>query len=114
MGDGAFHYNPVVASFGAAQEHGLPFLAVLFNNAGYRSQKGDVSNYYPQGEAARLGKVIGTQITPAPDYRKLAEAYGGYGERVENPAEVRAAIDRGLAAVASGKLALLDMVLPPI
>ena len=58
--------------------------------------------------------MIGTQITPAPDYRKLAEAYGGYGERVEKPADVRAAIDRGLKAVAGGKLALLDIVLPPI
>lgn len=114
IGDGAFHYNPVVGSFGAAQEHGLPFLVVLFNNAGYRSQKGDVSTYYPQGEAARQGKVIGTQIAPAPDYRKLAEAYGGYGERVDDPAQVRAAIDRGLKAVAGGKLALLDMVLAPI
>ena len=114
IGDGAFHYNPVVGSLGAAQEHGLPFLMVLFNNAGYRSQKGDVSTYYPQGEAARKGRVIGTQIAPAPDYRKLAEAYGGYGERVDDPSQVRAAIERGLNAVASGKLALLDMVLPPI
>ena len=114
IGDGAFHYNPVVGSFGAAQEHGLPFLVVLFNNAGYRSQKGDVSTYYPQGEAARQGKVVGTQIAPSPDYRKLAEAYGGYGERVEKPAEVRAAIGRGLKAVAEGKLALLDMVLQPV
>jgi hypothetical protein len=104
----------IARSLGAAQEHGLPLLVLLFNNAGYRSQKGDVSSYYPQGEAARQGKVIGTQITPAPDYRKLAEAYGGYGERVENPAEVRAAIQRGLQAVASGKLALLDIVLQPI
>jgi acetolactate synthase-1/2/3 large subunit len=114
IGDGAFHYNPVVGSFGAAQEHGLPFLVILFNNAGYRSQKGDVSTYYPQGEAARQGSVIGTRIAPAPDYAKLAEAYGGYGERVENPADVRAAIDRGLAAMAQGRLALLDMVLQPI
>jgi acetolactate synthase I/II/III large subunit len=114
IGDGAFHYNPVVGSFGAAQEHGLPFLVVLFNNAGYRSQKGDVSTYYPQGEAARQGMVIGTRIAPAPDYRRLAEAYGGYGERVDDPAQVRAAIDRGLEAVAGGNLALLDMVLPPI
>ena len=40
IGDGAFHYNPVVGSFGAAQEHRLPILVVLFDNAGYLSQKG--------------------------------------------------------------------------
>jgi acetolactate synthase-1/2/3 large subunit len=114
IGDGAFHYNPVVGSFGAAQEHGLPILVVLFNNGGYLSQKRDVSNYYPQGTAAKAGRVIGTPIAPAVDYAKLAQAYGGYGEKVTNPADVRAAIDRGLQAVAKGQLALLDMTLAPI
>ena len=114
IGDGAFHYNPVVGSFGAAQEHGLPILVVLFNNSGYLSQKRDVSNYYPQGAAAKAGRVIGTPIAPAVDYAKLAQAYGGYGEKVSNPADVRAAIDRGLQAIAKGQLALLDMTLAPI
>ena len=114
IGDGAFHYNPVIGSFGAAQEHGLPIMAVLFNNAGYRSQKNDVSNYYPKGVAARAGKVIGTAIAPAPDYALLARAYGGYGERVEKPAEVRNALLRGLAAIEKGQLALIDLVLAPI
>jgi acetolactate synthase I/II/III large subunit len=114
IGDGAFHYNPVVGSFGAAQEHGLPILVVLFNNSGYLSQKRDVSNYYPQGAAAKAGRVIGTPISPAVNYAKLAEAYGGYGEKVEKPAEVAAAIQRGLQALAKGQLALLDMALAPI
>jgi acetolactate synthase-1/2/3 large subunit len=114
IGDGAFHYNPVVGSFGAAQEHGLPILVVLFNNSGYLSQKRDVSNYYPQGAAARAGRVIGTPIAPAVDYAKLAQAYGGYGEKVTDPAHVRAAIERGLQAIAKGQLALLDMTLAPI
>jgi acetolactate synthase-1/2/3 large subunit len=114
IGDGAFHYNPVVASFGAAQEHGLPILVVLFDNAGYLSQKRDVANYYPKGKAVQAGKVIGTPIAPRPDYAKLAEAYGGWGERVDKPAEVRAALERGLAQVARGRLALVDVVLAPI
>jgi acetolactate synthase-1/2/3 large subunit len=114
IGDGAFHYNPVAASFGAAQEHGLPLLVILFNNAGYLSQKTDVATYYPQGQAARKGKVAGTSIAPAPDYAALARAYGGVGERVETPAEVRAALGRGLDAVAQGRLALLDVVLKPV
>jgi acetolactate synthase-1/2/3 large subunit len=114
IGDGAFHYNPVVASFGAAQEHRLPMLVVVFNNAGYRSQKNDVANYYPKGNAVRAGKVVGTSITPPPDYAKLAEAYGGWGERVEKPGELRAAFERGLAQAAQGRLALIDVVLAPI
>jgi acetolactate synthase-1/2/3 large subunit len=113
IGDGAFHYNPVVASFGAAQEHGLPLLVVLFNNAGYLSQKRDVANYYPKGEAVRAGKVIGTPIQPRPDYVKLAEAYGGWGEKVQKPGDVRAALKRGLEQARS-RLALVDLVLAPI
>jgi len=114
IGDGAFHYNPVVASLGAAQEHGLPILVVLFDNAGYHSQKRDVANYYPKGKAVQAGKVIGTPIAPAPDYVKLAEAYGGWGEKVARPGELRAAFQRGLEQVAHGRLALIDVVLKPI
>jgi len=114
IGDGAFHYNPVVGSFGAAQEHGLPILVVLFNNAGYLSQKMDVSMYFPGGDAARAGKAIGTRITPVPDYPLLARAYGGYGETVREAGELQAAIRRGLEAVRKGQLALIDVVLEKV
>lgn len=114
IGDGAFHYNPVVAGFGAAQEHGLPIFVLLFNNAGYLSQKSDVLRSFPHGEAAKVGKVVGTAITPAPDYPALVRAYGGVGERVEKPAALGAALERGLASVAQGRLALLEVVLQPV
>src|SRR6185503_4595539 len=53
IGDGSFYYNPVPAAFGACQEHGLPMLVVLFDNAGYASQKNDVVREYPQGHAVK-------------------------------------------------------------
>ena len=68
---------------------------------------------FPQGAAARQGKVVGTEITPAPDYPALARAFGGVGERVEKPAALRTALERGLAAIAQGRLALLEVVLKP-
>ena len=111
IGDGAFHYNPVVAAFGASQELGLPLLVVLFDNAGYLSQKTDVITYYPQGEAVRSDRFAGTGITPRPEYAKLAEAYGGYGEKVERAQDVRAALRRGLQQLEKGRLALIHMVL---
>ena len=114
IGDGSFYYNPVVAAFGACQEHALPLLVVLFDNAGYFSQKNDVVREYPEGWAVRTNKFIGTSITPCPDYAMLARAFGGHGERVEQPSEVRAALRRGLEAVAQGRLALLHMVLEPV
>jgi acetolactate synthase I/II/III large subunit len=114
IGDGAFHYNPVPASFGASQEHGLPILVVLFDNAGYLSQKTDVATYYPDGAAVRSGSFAGTSILPRPDYAALARAYDGYGERVERPAEVRAALLRGLEHVSQGRLALIHVVLEAV
>ena len=114
IGDGAFHYNPVVGSLGASQEHGLPILMVLFNNAGYLSQKMDVAMYYPAGEAVKSNRFVGTRITPRPDYAALARAFGGMGERVQRPAEVRPALERGLAAIAEGQLALVDVTLDAV
>ncbi len=112
IGDGAFHYNPVVGSLGAAQEHGINLLVILFDNAGYRSQRGDVITYYPDGQAVRSGRFAGTAIDPRPDYVKLAEAYGGYGEKVSTIAQLRPALERGFEQ-ARHRLALLHMVLPP-
>lgn len=114
IGDGAFFYNPVVASFGAAQELKLPLLVVLFNNAGYLSQKLDVVREYPQGWAVRSKQFSGLSIAPHPDYPALAHAFGGYGETVERPADVRPALLRGLDAVSRGNLALIEMVLAPV
>jgi len=114
IGDGSFYYNPVPAAFGACQEHGLPILVVLFDNAGYFSQKNDVVREYPQGFAVKTNQFIGTSITPRPDYVKLAEAFGGQGERVEKPADVRAALQRGFDAVAKGRVALVHLVLEPV
>jgi acetolactate synthase-1/2/3 large subunit len=114
IGDGAFFYNPVVASFGAAQELELPLLVVLFNNAGYLSQKMDVVREYPEGWAVRTKRFAGLSIAPRPDYPTLARAFGGYGESVERPPELRAALQRGLDAVSKGKLALIEVVLAPI
>ena len=110
IGDGAFHYNPVPACFGASQELDLPIMVVLFDNAGYLSQKTDVLNYYPQGSAVQTGRFAGTAITPRPEYAKLAEAYGGYGEKVSSPRDVAAALERGLEQ-AQKRLALIHMVL---
>ena len=110
IGDGAFHYNPVPACFGAAQELGLPMLVVLFDNGGYLSQKTDVINEFPDGAAVRSGKFAGTAITPRPEYAKLAEAYGGYGEKVESAREVRPALGRGLRE-ARKRLSLIHLVL---
>lgn len=114
IGDGAFHYNPALAALGVCQEHRMPILIVLFNNSGYLSQKSHVSEQYPDGWAVRSNTFVGTAIAPSPDYPAIARAFGGYGERVEDPGEVRAALLRGLQAVAAGQVALVEMALESI
>jgi acetolactate synthase-1/2/3 large subunit len=114
IGDGSFNYNPVTGALGVCQEHGLPILIVLFNNSGYLSQKSGIPFHYPGGFAVKSNTFAGTSITPSPDYAALARAFGGYGEKVEQPGQVRAALLRGLEAISKGQVALLDMTLEPI
>jgi acetolactate synthase I/II/III large subunit len=87
---------------------------VLFNNSGYLSQKLDVVREYPDGFAVREQRFAGLSIAPRPDYPALARAFGGHGESVELPKDVRPALERGLAAVSKGNLALIEMVLAPV
>ena len=110
MGDGGFLYNPVTQCFGVAGEANLPFLTVLFNNGCYEAMKGNHLAYYPDGDAARSGIWHGVHI-PGPDYAKLVEPFGGYGERVDDPSKLAQALRNGLQAVQEGRLALIDVVL---
>lgn len=110
IGDGAFLYNPVLQSFGAARDFELPTLTVIFNNKKYGNMQGMLRTMYPDGTAVETDTYYGTHIN-APDFVMIAEAFGGYGERVENPNELEAALRNGLAAVDNGQFAVLDIVL---
>jgi acetolactate synthase-1/2/3 large subunit len=114
IGDGAFNYDPALAALGVCQEHHLPILIILYNNYGYLSQKAGVPRFYPDGFAVRQNDFIGVSIAPSPEYAMIARAFDGYGEKVEEPGEVRAAIQRGLKAVAGGQLALIDIRLASV
>ena len=114
IGDGSFNYNPALAGLGFCQEHRMPILIVVFNNSGYLSQKSGIPAHYPDGFAVRSKTFVGTSIAPNPDYAALAGAFGGYGEKVTDPGQVRPALERGLKSLASGRLAVIDMTLEPI
>ncbi|MFQ5684354.1 MAG: thiamine pyrophosphate-dependent enzyme [Candidatus Binatia bacterium] len=114
MGDGAFNYNPALATLGFSQEYGMPILIILMNNRGYKSMKAGVPRYYPEGWAVRTKTFVGTSITPSPDYAAITRAYGGFGEKVEEPGEVRRVLERGFKAVAGGQVALIDIWLDAV
>ncbi len=56
LGDGAFNYNPVLACYGYAQEHALPFLTIILNNQMYRSQQGSMTRCTRRALAGSTGQ----------------------------------------------------------
>ncbi len=110
-GDGSFNYNPVLAGFGLAQKYQLPFLTIIFDNQSYAAMKHH-PRYYGDGWSVRERIYHGVYQDPKPEYTKVAEAFGGHAETVEDPAAVKPALIRGLTHVKQGRLALLDVLLP--
>jgi acetolactate synthase-1/2/3 large subunit len=112
VGDGSFNYNPVVACYGLCQERRMPILTVIFNNHGYASMQGGLAHHYPDGYGARGGgRELATSIMPRPDYPKLVEAFGGWGQAVDHPTEIVPALQRGIKAVQEDMPALVDISL---
>jgi thiamine pyrophosphate-dependent acetolactate synthase large subunit-like protein len=101
-GDGAFGWNGM--EMDSAIRHNLPIVVVVSNNAGFTSKqtgRSTASNL----SMGNVGRDLGYQR-----YDKMVEAFGGYGEFVENPADIRPAIER---AMASGQPALVNVCTDP-
>ena len=98
MGNAAF--GMVGMDFETAVRENIPILIVLVNN----SLLGGYQGHHPvASERYDLNRQTG-------DYVKIAEAMGGYGERVEQPDDIIPALQRAKASVDSGKAALLEIV----
>lgn len=92
-GDGSFGFNAM--EFDTAVRHNLPLIVVISLNGGWT---GDPDRSKP-------GRDLGYTR-----YDKLAEALGGYGEFVEQPEDIRPALERARAEVAAGRPALVNVV----
>ncbi len=92
-GDGSFGLNAM--EFDTAVRHGVPLLVVISLNGGWTAD--------PDKE--KPGRDLGYTR-----YDKIAAALGGHGEYVEEPGQVRPALERAKAAVAEGKPALVNVV----
>jgi acetolactate synthase-1/2/3 large subunit len=99
-GDGDFVMSS--PEFATAVQYELPIVVLLVNNGMYATIRMHQERLFP-------GRVIGTTLEN-PDFPALAEAYGGYGERVESTEDFGAAFERALA---SGKPALLELPVDP-
>ncbi|MBK8064447.1 MAG: hypothetical protein IPK29_10615 [Betaproteobacteria bacterium] len=99
VGDGTYMFgNPTPFHF-VSRAQDLPVLTVVFNNRRWGAVHRSTLSLYPQGAAAAEEEPPFSTLEPSPDYEKLVEACGGYGERVDDPAEVPAALARALHAV---------------
>lgn len=92
-GDGSFGMNAM--EFDTAVRHGLPILTIISQNGGWT---GDPDKSKP-------GRDLGY-----PRLDKFAEAFGGHGEYVTKPEDIRPALERANAAVKAGKPALVCVV----
>ncbi|MBT3990032.1 MAG: thiamine pyrophosphate-requiring protein [Rhodospirillaceae bacterium] len=102
-GDGAYMFgNPVSAHYIAAA-HDLPFLTVIFNNERWDAVGRATRAMYPNGYAVKSNAPPLTNLQPSPHFEKVVAASDGYGEKVEDPADVPAAFERALKAVTIDK-----------
>jgi acetolactate synthase-1/2/3 large subunit len=113
-GDGSFIFSSPIASLYAAQQARAPYLHIIMNNSGYNASKNPVLTLFPHGASAQSDAFPGVRFENPPDYAQIARACHAYGERVEDPDEVRPSIRRALAALEQGQAAVLDMVIKPI
>lgn len=111
VGDGSFLFGAPEAMLWTASQVGAPVLVVICNNACYNATLQPLRAAYPTGFAVQTGQYPGITLTPPPDFAKLAEATGAYGERVEDPAMLLPALRRGIERTLSGQSAVLDVIL---
>jgi acetolactate synthase-1/2/3 large subunit len=101
QGDGSFGFNGM--DFDTALRFKLPMVCVVGNDAAWGQIR------LPQVQ------LFGEEKSPATTlartrYDKIVEALGGHGELVEEPAQIRPALER---AVASGTVACVNVMLDP-
>lgn len=100
IGDGSFGFGALELE--TAARNGLPFVAVVANNGAWgniRHEQG--KQFAKQTDATKLSQAA---------YEKIAEAFGGHGERVDDAKDVGPAIRR---AIDSGKPAVVNVITQP-
>ncbi|MBI4594892.1 MAG: hypothetical protein HY730_00765 [Candidatus Tectomicrobia bacterium] len=109
MGDGTYHFTAPTACHFVSQK--LPIVLIVFNNQCWNAVKASTMDLYPQGWAVKEKHFVLCDLEPSPAYEKIAEAFGGYGEKVEDPAEIVPALKRAVRTVKEEKRqALLNVI----
>jgi acetolactate synthase-1/2/3 large subunit len=108
IGDGSFLYNPIVQALGASKRHELPIVIVILNNKKYEAMRKGHVHHYPDGASASKELHFGVTID-GPDYEQLGSHFGFHGQRVEQLADLKGALQGALAATKGGTTAILNV-----
>ena len=110
VGDGAYIFGAPTAAHWVARAYELPVLFIIVNNQSWGAVKQANLSVHPDGWAIGQDNFPFTRLDPSPEYGDIIQAHGGYGERVDDPAELRPALRRALRAVREERRqALLDV-----
>jgi acetolactate synthase I/II/III large subunit len=111
VGDGSYIFGVPSAFHLASASLNVPILVIVYNNQSYGAVKRATLDVHAAGWAAQTNTFPLSRLEPTPDYEKICDAFGGYGEKVTEPDQVRPALDRAIHAVVKEKRqAVLNMV----
>ncbi|MGE0037772.1 MAG: thiamine pyrophosphate-requiring protein [Xanthobacteraceae bacterium] len=108
VGDGSFYFNSPCSVFAVAQQYKLPILSIVVDNSGWSAVKNSTLRVYPDGEA-KAADEYEAELMPTADFGKVGEAFGAYGAKITDPADVPAAIARCVKEVRDGRSAVLHV-----
>jgi acetolactate synthase-1/2/3 large subunit len=102
--------NPV-ACHQIAEALALPVLTIIKNNASWNAVRRSVLRGYPNGAAVQSNQMALTGLQPIPDFQQVAAASRAYSERIEDGADLPAALARAVAIIRQEKRqVVLDLV----
>ena len=102
LGDGTFGFHPF--ELDTAVRYGLPIVCIVGNDARWNAEHQLQLRHYG------ADRTVGCDLAPTRCDR-VAEALGGYGEHVDDPAALPAAIER---AIASRRPAVIDVTIASV
>jgi acetolactate synthase-1/2/3 large subunit len=108
VGDGSFYFNVPSSVYGASKQYKLPILSIVLDNGGWSAVKESTLRVYPDGDA-KVEDEFAANLPEGTDFSKIGEAFGHYGEKVTDPAQVPAALDRAIKEVKGGRTAVLHV-----
>lgn len=108
VGDGSYVFSVPTSLYMTASRYGAPFLTVIYNNAGWNAVKAATHRVYGhEGEAARLD-AYQHRLGQTGHLEQVAAAFGCFAAEADSPQRLRAALEEGRAAVASGVPAVIN------